>query len=224
MNTENPKRDPLEWEEVSCEHVVQDEWIDFRRLAYRFPDGKIYEPYYTSSRRSYVVIVASDEEGKFLCVRQYRQGIRQVTTEFVAGGIERKDGREYAAVPDGQNTNAAAGAENEQDPQTEDPLAAAKRELREETGCESDEWTHLLTVPSNATIADNYAYIYAAKNCRRVTGQNLDAMEFLNVERYTAQEIDELIEKGKFQQAMHIMGWLLYNKYLESDRQDSGGR
>ena len=93
MNTENPKRDPLEWEEVSCEHVVQDEWIDFRRLAYRFPDGKIYEPYYTYSRRSYVVIVASDEEGKFLCVRQYRQGIRQVTTEFVAGGIERKDGR-----------------------------------------------------------------------------------------------------------------------------------
>ena len=224
MNTENPKRDPLEWEEVSCEHVVQDEWIDFRRLAYRFPDGNIYEPYYTYSRRSYVVIVASDEEGKFLCVRQYRQGIRQVTTEFVAGGIERKDGREYAAAPDGQNTNAAAGAGNEQDPQTEDPLAAAKRELREETGCESDEWTHLLTVPSNATIADNYAYIYAAKNCRRVTGQKLDAMEFLNVERYTAQEIDKMIAEGKFQQAMHITGWLLYNKYLESDRQDSGGR
>ena len=223
MNTENPKRDPLEWEEVSCEHVVQDEWIDFRRLAYRFPDGNIYEPYYTYSRRSYVVIVASDEEGKFLCVRQYRQGIRQVTTEFVAGGIERKDGREYAAVPDGQNTNAGRGG-NEQDPQTEDPLAAAKRELREETGCESDEWTHLLTVPSNATIADNYAYIYAAKNCRRVTGQNLDAMEFLNVERYTAQEIDKMIAEGKFQQAMHITGWLLYNKYLESDRQDSGGR
>ena len=74
MNTdrkENTKkmisgRDPLEWEEISCEHVVQDEWIDFRRLAYRFPDGNIYEPYYTYSRRSYVVIVASDEEGKFL--------------------------------------------------------------------------------------------------------------------------------------------------------------
>ena len=79
-------------------------------------------------------------------------------------------------------------------------------------------------MPSNATIADNYAYIYAAKNCRRVTGQNLDAMEFLNVERYTAQEIDKMIAEGKFQQAMHITGWLLYNKYLESDRQDSGGR
>lgn len=195
------QRDSLVWEEVSCEHVVQDEWIDFRKLAYRFPDGNIYEPYYTYSRRNYVVIVASDEEGKFLCVRQFRQGIREVTTEFVAGGIERSDGREYGEY----------GTESGE-PQTEDPLAAARRELREETGYESDEWTHLLTVPSNATIADNYAFIFAARNCRKVSGQDLDAMEFLNVERYSAGEIDELIKAGKFQQAMHIMAWLLYNK------------
>ena len=29
----------LAWEEVSVEHIVQDKWIDFRRAAYRFPDG-----------------------------------------------------------------------------------------------------------------------------------------------------------------------------------------
>ena len=85
----------LMWEEVSTEHIVQDEWIDFRKTSFRFPDGKIFEPYYTYSRRDYVVIVASDEEGKYLCVRQFRQGIREVTTEFVAGGIERKDGMQF---------------------------------------------------------------------------------------------------------------------------------
>ena len=26
----------LKWEEISTEHIVQDEWIDFRRSAYRF--------------------------------------------------------------------------------------------------------------------------------------------------------------------------------------------
>ncbi|WP_276950120.1 hypothetical protein [Acetatifactor muris] len=29
----------LAWEEMHTEHIVQDEWIDFRRSSYRFPDG-----------------------------------------------------------------------------------------------------------------------------------------------------------------------------------------
>lgn len=102
----------LEWEELITEHIVQDEWIDFRRSVYRFPDGSVVEPYYSYSRRDYVVIVATDEEGNYICVRQYRQGIREVTTEFPAGGIERSDGREYGSAE-----------------YAEDALAAAKREL-----------------------------------------------------------------------------------------------
>ena len=190
----------LIWEEVSTEHIVQDEWIDFRKSAFRFPDGNVFEPYYTYSRRDYVVIVASDEEGKYLCVRQFRQGIREVTTEFVAGGIERSDGKQY-----GEKAESVAPGSSE----CEDALTAAKRELLEETGYESDDWTHLITIPSNATIADNLAYIYVAKNCRKKTGQSLDAMEFLNVEKYDASEIENMIKNNEFKQAMHVMAWLL---------------
>lgn len=184
----------LEWQEISTEHLVQDEWIDFRRSAFRFPDGSVFEPYYSYSRKDYVVIVASDEEGNYLCVRQYRQGIRRVTTEFPAGGIERKDGKEY-------------GGRGEQN--AEDALVAAKRELLEETGYESNEWSHLLTVPSNATMGDNYAHLYLAKNCRKVSGQNLDDTEFLNVEKLSAQEIEKLIAQGEFEQVVHVAAWLL---------------
>lgn len=192
-NTKN-KKDPLAWEELRTEHIVQDEWIDFRRSAFRFPDGTVFEPYYSYSRRDYVVIVATDEEGNYLCVRQYRQGIRKVTTEFPAGGIERADGKEYGGI---------------QDVPAEDALEAARRELLEETGYVSDEWQHLLTVPSNATIADNYAYLFSARNCRKVSGQNLDDTEFLNLEKHTEQEIEELINAGSFEQAIHITAWLL---------------
>ena len=188
------KDEDLLWEEISTEHIVKDEWIDFRRSAFRFPDGRIFEPYYTYSRRNYVIIVPSDEEGNYLLVRQFRQGIRKVTIEFPAGGIERKDGKEYGG---------------EDDLNTEDALAAAKRELLEETGYTSDEFVHLLTIPANATIADNYAHLYMAKNCRKVAGQSLDEMEFLNVEKYTAEEIEDMIAKGEFLQAMHITAWLL---------------
>ena len=197
MKTENTDRDPLAWEEVSTKHIIQNEWIDFRQSAYRFPDGTVYEPYYSYSRRDYVVIVASDQEGRYLCVRQFRQGIREVTTEFPAGGIERKDGKEYGGS---------------QDVSAESALEAAKRELLEETGYESDDWTYLMSVPSNATIADNYAYLFRAKNCRRVSGQALDETEFLHVKKLTAQEIEDLISNEKFQQAIHVMAWLLADR------------
>ena len=174
----------LAWEEIKTDHIIQNEWIDFRESTYRFPDGREIGPFYSYSRRDYVVIVASDEEGNYLCVRQFRQGIKEVTTEFPAGGIERK----------------------------EDALETAKRELREETGYESDEWEYLLAVPSNATIADNYAYIFAAKNCRKASGQDLDDFEFVDVIKHTEDEIEEMISGGKFQQAMHIMAWLLAKK------------
>ena len=97
----------------------------------------------------------------------------------------------------------------------EDALAAAKRELLEETGYESDEWTHLLTLPSNATIADNYAYVFMAKNWRKVGEQHLDETAYLNVEKHTAEEIEELIRTGNFQQSVHVMAWLLAKERLQ---------
>lgn len=178
----------LAWEEISTEHIVQDEWIDFRRSAYRFPNGTVFEPYYSYSRKNYAVIVATDEEGNYICVKQYRQGIGEVTTEFPAGGIENAD---------------------------TDVLETAKRELKEETGYESDEWQHLLTVPSNATIADNYAYVFAARNCRKASEQHLDETEFLNVRKYSSHEIEDMVSKGKFQQAIHVMAWLMYEREVD---------
>lgn len=185
----------LKWEEVRTKHIIQNEWIDFRESAWKFPDGNVFEPFYSYSRKDYVVIVASDEDENYLCVKQFRQGIGQVTTEFPAGGLERSDGKEYCA--------------GKRDVGCEDALAGAKRELLEETGYESDEWTHLITIPSNATISDNYAYVYAAKKCRKIAGQDLDDTEFLNVEKHTEEEIAELIRTGGFQQSVHVMAWLL---------------
>ncbi len=175
-------------EEIRCEHIVQDQWIDFRRSAYRFPDGRVFEPYYSYTRRDYAVIVASDETGSFLCVRQFRQGIRAVTTEFPAGGIERKDGKACTM---------------------EQALSAARRELREETGYESDSWSHLLTIPSQATLSDNYAWIFRAENCRPAASQSLDEMELLDVRKYAPEEIEQMIFSGRFQQAVHVTAWLL---------------
>ena len=201
LKNQDPDRD-LMWELVRSEHLVKDEWMDFRRETYRFPDRREKGPFYNYSCKSYAVVVAQDEEGKFLCVRQYRHGIGAVTTEFPAGGLECPDGRSY---PDRGEPAVM-----------EDPLAAAKRELREETGYVSDGWKHLLTVPSNATRADNYAHLYYAGHCRKEGTLQLDDTEFLNVHRLTSEEIQQLIDSGKFQQAIHILAFLLARKESEN--------
>ena len=180
----------LAWEPVSVEDIVRDEWIDFRKVRYRYPDGREFGPFYQYSRKSYSVIVPVLPDGRFLCVRQFRQGIGETTTEFPAGGIEA-DGSEYGQVT------------------REDALAAAKRELKEETGYESDEWTHLITIPSNATIADNYAHVFLARNCRKVSGLHLDVTEDLEPVIVTKEEIETMISEGRFQQMGHVMAYLL---------------
>ena len=188
----------LMWEELHRESIVTDQWIDFRKSAYRYPDGRVFEPFYSYSRRDYTVIVASDEAGRYLCVRQFRQGIREVTTEFPAGGIEQSDGLEYG--------NKAAA---------ENALDCARRELMEETGFVSDQWTHLITIPANAPISDNYAYVFLAENCRKAGSQHLDETECLNMELRTAEEIEEMIRTGNFQQSVHVMAWLLAKEHKQ---------
>lgn len=185
----------LKWEKVKEEHIVQDRWIDFRKATYRLPNGKEFGPFYQYSRRSYSVIVARNKDGNFICVKQFRHGINQVTVEFPAGGIETKN-HEYDKI----------GAE--------DAIECAKRELLEETGYKSNNWKHLITIPSNATIADNYAYCYFADHCKKVSDLNLDDTEFLEVQIYTEKEIQEMITHQQFPQAIHVMAFLLASKYF----------
>ena len=63
-----------------------------------------------------VCIVPMTDDGKVIVERQFRYPIDKVITEIPAGKLDSK---------------------------SEDPLLAAQRELREETGYTADEWIHL---------------------------------------------------------------------------------
>lgn len=132
----------------------------FCKESFILPDGKEFSPFYNYSRRNFVVIIARTKDDKYITVRQFRHGLKKVTTEFCAGGIE--------------------GSEHES------ALLAAKRELQEETGYVSDHWKHIYTIPSNPTIADNLCvFILCQMIVKKYRIRHLDSIPefFRNVKR-----------------------------------------
>ena len=181
MDKEKESQDLLRWKWLSGNIVRRDRWVDLRENTYLLPNGQEITPYYTTRNRSFSVIVARDPEGSYICVRQFRPGTETVTTEFPAGGME--DG--------------------------EDPLDAAKRELLEETGYEAERWTSLGRIAPNATIADNYAYIFLAEGCRKVSGRHLDETECMETAVISSGVMDEMIAECRVIQAVHVAAYYM---------------
>jgi ADP-ribose pyrophosphatase len=99
-------------------------------------------------------IAALTKADELLFVRQFRYPYGKVILELPAGKLDGK----------------------------EDPLAAAKRELKEETGTSSEKYIFLGEVYPSPGYTDEIIYLYA---CRiQAEGKNkLDDDEFLDIER-----------------------------------------
>ena len=63
----------------------------------------------------------------------------------------------------------------------EDPLVAAKRELLEEAGYASEDWTLFYALQPFSRI-DCVSYAFVARNCKKVSEQKLDAGEKISIE------------------------------------------
>lgn len=81
--------------------------------------------------------------------------------------------------------------------QNEDPLVTAKRELLEEAGLESDDWTLIKTYDNQGKI-EWPMYLYAARNCRKVAEQKLDPGEKIEVKQVSFDEFITIASSQTF--------------------------
>ena len=132
--------------------------------------------YVVLEQPDWVNVVALTTAQELLMVRQWRHGTRSVELEVPAGIID-------------------AG---------EDPLAAAARELREETGYVAQELVLIGSVAPNPAFADNTCHTVLARGCTRAGEQQLDPGEDIEVERFDAQRLREAVAAGEIRNAMAI--------------------
>jgi 8-oxo-dGTP pyrophosphatase MutT (NUDIX family) len=108
----------------------------------------------------WINIVALTPDREILFVKQHRLGTDQVTIETPAGLIDSG----------------------------EEPLHAAERELREETGYEAEKIIHLKSLRANPAMMNNTIHFFLALGCRKIGGQSLDMQEDIEVIRATIEE------------------------------------
>lgn len=87
----------------------------------------------------------------------------------------------------------------------EAPLAAATRELREETGATAERWWPLGHVFPNPALQDNRCFLFLAEGAVEVGPPAPDPLEALTRERLPWAEVESRIARGEVDHALSVV-------------------
>lgn len=131
-------------------------------------------------------VVAIDENNRIIMEKQFRYALNDYLLEIPAGKLD-------------------AG---------EDPLVCAKRELEEETGIIASEWISLGTIATSPGFCNEVIHLYVAKGLSK--GEiHWDEDEYVEVERYTFDELLQRIKDEKIKDSKTLSALLLAMPYIQ---------
>ena len=124
----------------------------------------------------WVNVVALDVESRSVMIRQFRFGVGYVTLETPGGMVD----------------------------EGEDSRAAAIRELKEETGYKSDQWSYLGCVEPNPAFHNHLCHHWLAENAYLEEEQSLGEGEMISIELMDKEQVREAVMSGELKHALAL--------------------
>ncbi len=156
---------------ISSEQIYDGKVIRVRVEKVELPDGTISERELIGHSGG-VGVIAVTEDREVLMVSQYRIAAKSMLLEIPAGKLE------YG----------------------EDPPDCGRRELTEETGYRAEKLTFLGCYYATPGYCEEKLHIYLARGLKFV-GQKLDEGEFLNVKKYSLDELYQMVMNNEIHDA-----------------------
>lgn len=167
------------WKKKSTEVVYENPWIKIQHDEVITPSGTdgIYGRVIFKNKA--IGIIPLDDNQNTWLVGQYRYTLDEYSWEIPMGG----------------------------GPLNEDTLAAAKRELQEETGITATNWQRLMRIHTSNCVTDEEGFIYVARDLS-FGETNFDETEDLQIKKLPLAEVVTMIDQGKITDAITIAGIL----------------
>lgn len=162
------------WKVLSSKYLSRRPWLTARRDVVQLPDGRINPEYYVVEYPDWVNVIALTTDGQMILERQYRHGLGKTCYELPCGVVEKGEA----------------------------PLEAAKRELQEETGYAGGQWFEWMTLSPNSSANTNLVHCFLATGVEKVSGQNLDPTEDIEVSLHSPDFVRKLLVDNQILQAM----------------------
>jgi ADP-ribose pyrophosphatase len=169
---------------VNHTEVFKGHFLHAFRDTVKMPDGE-------TSIREFIehpgaaMVIAVRDDGRLIMERQYRYPIKKTMIEFPAGKLNP-----------GENT-----------------LDCPRRELREETGYQANEWAHAGVLHPAISSSTEFIDIWFARGLS-LGARQLDDGEFLDVFDAGVEELLEWSRLGQLTDAKTLTGLLWLQNYL----------
>jgi 8-oxo-dGTP pyrophosphatase MutT (NUDIX family) len=172
------------WRRIDAERMQRCGIFDLDRVRFDPGDGRPEQRFWIIEAPHWINVIPLTPEGRVLMVEQYRYGIEGDTLEIPGGMCDPG----------------------------ESPLTAARRELLEETGYESDSWEELGWVHPNPAVQSNRCYTFLARDARKVAEPKPDTNESFVQHSYPLEQVPRLIAERRISHALVVAAFRLLDR------------
>lgn len=161
----------IPWKTLSRQTVFQcGKFLTVESRSIQLPDGRIIPDWTWLISPDFVIVVAQTLDGRFLCFRQTKYAVTGPCLAPVGGYIEPGEA----------------------------PLQAAQRELLEEAGYASPDWTPLGAYAVDANRGNGTAHLFLARQCQRIAEPHSDDLEEQQLLFLSPAELQAATLAGEF--------------------------